>query len=96
MNYVIIDTNVIVSALLAQNRHTSVPFAILEAVFLGKITPVVSQAIMDEYQNVLSRDKFGFGKSMVDTVLSELRDQAMMINPPITKTNILPHNQRKS
>lgn len=29
--------------------------------------------------NVLSRDKFGFDKSMVDTVLSELRDQAMMM-----------------
>ncbi len=45
MRYVVIDTNVIVSALLAQDRRRSVPFAILEAVFLGKITPVLSKDI---------------------------------------------------
>ena len=60
MRYVVIDTNVIVSALLAQDHQRSVPFAILEAVFLGKITPVLSKDIMTEYMSVLNRDKFGF------------------------------------
>ena len=69
MRYVVIDTNVIVSALLAQDRRRSVPFAILEAVFLGKITPVLSKDIMAEYVSVLNRAKFGFNKELVKTIL---------------------------
>ena len=62
MHYVVIDTNVIVSALLAQDHQQSIPFTILEAVFLGKITPVLSKDIVAEYISVLNREKFGFDK----------------------------------
>ena len=85
MHYVVIDTNVIVSALLAQDHQNSVPFAILEAVFLGKITPVLSKDIMAEYVSVLNREKFGFDKKGVEVILSELTKQAVMVNP--AKTN---------
>ena len=88
MNYVVIDTNAIVSALLATNRKISVPFSVLEAVFQGKITPVITQAIMDEYVNVLNREKFGFDKTLVKVVLSELEKQAVKINPPVTNITL--------
>lgn len=81
MRYVVIDTNVIVSALLAQDHQRSVPFAILEAVFLGKITPVLSKDIMTEYVSVLNRKKFGFDKGLVKTILVELEKQGVMVNP---------------
>lgn len=81
MRYVVIDTNVIVSALLAQDRQRSVPFAILEAVFLGKITPVLSKDIMAEYVTVLNREKFGFNKEWVKAILVELEKQGVMVNP---------------
>ena len=81
MHYVVIDTNVIVSALLAQDHQRSVPFAILEAVFLGKITPVLSKDIMAEYVSVLKRDKFGFNKELVKTVLAEMKEQGVWITP---------------
>ena len=81
MRYVVIDTNVIVSALLAQDHQRSVPFAILEAVFLGKITPVLSKDIMAEYVSVLNRKKFGFDKGLVKTILVELEKQGVMVNP---------------
>lgn len=84
MNYVVIDTNVIVSALLAENRNKSVPFSILQAVFEGKITPVLSEPIMAEYTEVLAREKFGFNQGLVFTLLSELRKQAVFIHPPKT------------
>ena len=84
MRFVVIDTNVIVSALLARDHKRSVPFSILEAVFLGKITPVLTKDIMAEYVSVLNRDKFGFNKELVKTVLTELENQAVMVNP--TKT----------
>jgi len=89
MQFVVIDTNVIVSALLAQDHKRSVPFAILEAVFLGKITPVFSKAIMAEYVAVLNREKFGFNKEWVKVILAELTKQAVMVNPPKTK-KVLP------
>lgn len=81
MRYVVIDTNVIVSALLAQDHQRSVPFAILEAVFFGKITPVLSKDIMAEYVSVLNRKKFGFDKGLVKTILVELEKQGVMVNP---------------
>jgi putative PIN family toxin of toxin-antitoxin system len=84
MQYVVIDTNVIVSALLAQDHRHSVPFAILEAVFLGKITPVLSKDIMTEYVSVLNRDKFGFDKEWVKVILAELTNQAVMVSPSKT------------
>ena len=79
MRYVVIDTNVIVSALLAQDRQRSVPFAILESVFLGKITPVLSKEIMAEYVSVLNREKFGFNKELVKTILEELKVQGVWV-----------------
>lgn len=81
MQYVVIDTNVIVSALLAQDHRRSVPFAILEAVYLGKLTPVLSKEIMAEYVSVLNRDKFGFNKEMVKTLLLELKAQGVWVTP---------------
>ena len=52
MQYVVIDTNVIVSAMLAKDISQSVPFSVLSAVFMGKITPVVTVAILNEYKDV--------------------------------------------
>lgn len=89
MRYVVIDTNVIVSALLAQDRQRSVPFAILESVFLGKITPVLSKEIMAEYVSVLNRDKFGFNQELVKTILEELKAQGVWVTPNRTK-KVLP------
>lgn len=88
MHYVVIDTNVIVSALLAQDRRHSVPFAILEAAFLGKITPVLSKDILTEYVSVLNREKFGFNKEGVKVILAELTKQAVIVNPAKTKIEL--------
>ena len=82
MVFAVIDTNVIVSALLAQNRSDSTPFSILNAVFRGVIIPVVSNAILKEYQEVLNREKFGFDKKKIERFLDQFKAQASIINPP--------------
>ncbi len=92
MHYVVIDTNVIVSALLAQDHQQSIPFTILEAVFLGKITPVLSKDIEAEYISVLNREKFGFDKDRVNTILAELMSQAVMVSP--IKTELKLHDPK--
>ena len=53
--YAVIDTNVIVSAMLKWN---SIPGSILELTLDGPITPVLNREILDEYRQVLLRPKF--------------------------------------
>ena len=81
MIFAVIDTNVIVSALLAQNTNDSAPFSILSAVFRGVIIPVISNAILKEYQEVLNREKFGFDKKKIERFLDQFKAQASIINP---------------
>ena len=49
--YAVIDTNVIVSAMLKWN---SIPGSILELTLDGPITPVLNREILDEYRSVSS------------------------------------------
>lgn len=88
-NYVVIDTNVIVSAFLATDRSESVPFSVVNAVFAGKITPVLTKEILEEYRDVLARKKFGFDHGMIELFLSELMAQSVFINPSSTR-KVLP------
>ena len=60
--YAVIDTNVIVSALLKWN---SVPGVVLQAVFNGFVVPVFNDEILNEYRNVLNRPKFGFSSEQL-------------------------------
>ena len=66
--YAVIDTNVIVSALLAKNNKSS-PSIVYEAVLDGTITPVYNEEILNEYRDVLSRrNKFPFEKEDVENL----------------------------
>ena len=69
--YTVIDTNVIVSAML---KWTSVTESILEFAFSGTIIPVLNKKIVDEYREVLSRDKFHLRKEIVDDVIYALEE----------------------
>ena len=53
--YTVIDTNVIVSAML---KHSSIPGLVLESALSGIIIPVLNKEFVSEYRTVLMRDKF--------------------------------------
>ncbi len=55
--YAVIDTNVIVSALIA-TKPDSYPLSVLFHVYQGPIVPVYNDEIIAEYRDVLYRDKF--------------------------------------
>ena len=59
MQKVIIDTNILVSALLSK-REDSLTVQILELLFNGVILPLVSDTILEEYREVLKRKKIRF------------------------------------
>ena len=74
--YAVIDTNVLVSAML---KWTSVPGNIIEFAFTGTITPVLNDVIVAEYREVLMRDKFHLTKEIVDDVIQALKEQGVFI-----------------
>lgn len=59
MIYAVIDTNVIVSALLTRNAESST-VKVIEALLCGKIVPLYNEEIIREYIDVLNRPKFRF------------------------------------
>lgn len=73
---VVIDTNIIVSALL--NTKGSC-YVFLDRVFAGTYDVVVSEDIISEYDDVLRRSQFGFDKEDVDFIIKWFRDNALMV-----------------
>ena len=69
--YAVIDTNVLVSAML---KWTSVPGSILEFALSG------NYEIVAEYRKVLMRDKFHLTKDIVEDVIQALEEQGEYID----------------
>lgn len=83
--YAVIDTNVLVSALL---RWDSVPGNVLQFTITGVVTPVLNEDILREYREVLLRKKFHFPESVVDAILDNLAAQAVFINEEKLDVNL--------
>ena len=75
MKKAVIDTNVLISALLKQG---SVPDLVLDDVKCGKLVPVVNPYLRNEYEKVLFRDKFHFDTARVSGLL-EIIDRAACV-----------------
>ena len=75
--YVVIDTHVLVSAML---KWESIPGCIMEMVFEGPIIPVVNECIVKEYREVLSRPKFHFTEDIINDVLDNIERQGIYVD----------------
>lgn len=75
--YVVIDTNVLVSAMLKWN---SVPGSVLQLTFDGPIIPVLNKEIASEYKDVLSRPKFRFNDEIINAVLNGIDSKAIYVD----------------
>ena len=69
MVYAVIDTNVLVSALLSAHPDSSTVI-IRNKIADGEIIPLFNSEIIDEYRIVLSRPKFHFPDELVGAILS--------------------------
>lgn len=69
--YVVIDTNVLVSALITRNEN-SPTVQILRFLVNGNIVPVYSEDIVKEYNEVLRRAKFKLSESLIINLLKDL------------------------
>ena len=63
---IVLDTNVLVSALI---NPEGLPAKILNLVLNGKLTVLYDNRIIGEYRAVLIRKKFGFSSEMIEPLL---------------------------
>ena len=70
----VVDTNVIVSALL---RRNSKPGRIVQLALAGIIVPVYSKEILAEYKEVLSRGKFNFSRHVIETAMRAITENGI-------------------
>lgn len=71
MIYAVIDTNVLVSAIITSNMQ-SPTLRVVEAMFAKKIVPLYDNEIIREYSEVLHRAKFGFDDKVVNSYLEAI------------------------
>lgn len=76
--YAVIDTNVLVSALLKIN---SLPGIIMELIKVGLIIPIINEDIVDEYLDVLKRDKFPFTFKQINNYINLFEYYGMFLKP---------------
>lgn len=81
----VIDTNVLVSALL---KWDSVPGAVLEQALVGSLIPVLSSPILSEYSEVLHRKKFPFREEDIRILLDGLNRRGVFLDPATSLENL--------
>ncbi len=70
--YAVFDTNVLVSALMS--KHADSPTVLLlDYVLDGRIVLLYNEDIINEYKDVLHRDKFHFNDEQIDALLDLIR-----------------------
>lgn len=78
--YAVIDTNVLVSALLTSNDNAATVI-IVNKLFTGEIIPIYSNKILNEYIEVLNRKKFNFSKPLINYFIDAIKQFGILLNP---------------
>ena len=66
--FAVIDTNVLVSSFFSADGM-SPPAIVVNSVINGLVKPLYNEEIIQEYRDVLSRDKFNFGKEQIEDLI---------------------------
>ena len=72
MVYVVLDTNILVSALLSKHDDAATVI-VMRKMFDGKLVPVYSEPIIEEYFEVLHRKKFKFDPELVNEIINYIQ-----------------------
>ncbi|MCM1540729.1 MAG: putative toxin-antitoxin system toxin component, PIN family [Blautia sp.] len=81
--YAVIDTNVLVSALLSSHNDTATVL-VVGKLFSGEVIPLFNNAILKEYYEVLQRTKFHFSKKVVSILLQTIEKYGERVVPSST------------
>ena len=86
--YAVIDTNVLVSALLSCHEDAAT-VQLIGRMLAGEFVPVYSSEIMQEYRQVLSRKKLNFDQEMVMVLLLAIEKFGVLTEPVKTGSVLL-------
>jgi putative PIN family toxin of toxin-antitoxin system len=89
---IVLDTNVIVSALINPN---GIPGKILALVLNGKIKLLYDNRIIFEYIDVLSRKDFGFNGEIIHDLIDYFRNDGEFINSEYSNIEFVDDTDKK-
>lgn len=75
---VVLDTNVIVSAYL---NHDGQPYRVLKLALSGLVKPCASEAILEEYAELIKRKRFPLEGRAANLFLRKIRDASVIVKP---------------
>jgi len=81
--YTVIDTNVLVSALLSKKEEAAT-VQLMERLWQRKIIPVYSKKIIEEYWDVLQRSKFSFTQEVIRRTIETIIKYGVSVDPSPT------------
>jgi putative PIN family toxin of toxin-antitoxin system len=89
---VVIDTNILVSAMIASSGNEAL---VVVAINAGLVTPCFSAEIIEEYSDVLRRPKFRFSTEEISAHLALLRERGNFFAPAlISRTSPDPEDDK--
>jgi len=80
MNNVVLDTNIIVSAVISPNGN---PAKILNMALDKTIRINLSAKILAEYEEVLSRSEFNFSSEQQNTLMLGIKKSGLLLEPTV-------------
>ena len=89
---IVIDTNVIVSALINSN---GMPGKILASVLGGRIKILYDNRIIFEYIDVLSRKNFGFNEEIINDMIDYFKNDGEFINSEYSNVMFIDETDKK-
>ena len=92
MRKVVLDTNILVSALWSKQGN---PNQIVEKLFSDEIALYYTDEMIEEYEEVLCREKFGFSKDRVENLLHELKKKGVLVDSAVSAEAFADETDRK-
>ncbi len=89
---IVLDTNVLISSLLNPN---GVPAKILNLILSQKIILLFDNRILNEYYNVLKRDKFKFSDELILPLIDFMKHEGTYINAIPLKEKFTDEDDKK-
>ena len=89
---VVIDTNILVSALWSKN---GAPAQLLSLVINGRLIPCYDHRIINEYRDVLKRPKFKFSESEISFLLDWITDNGYSVVAEPVDTEFIDESDKK-
>ena len=92
MQKVVIDTNVLVSAMWSKSGNSE---KIISMIFDGELIPCYDYRMIDEYKTVLSRQKFKFSANDVETLIDYIKNVGLSVVPLRSDIHMPDESDRK-